>query len=50
MQAVERAVLDLQEKYNVSSTATRVAIVRLSGLVHTEEQVAFRAIARQLCK
>lgn len=46
---IERAVAELQRQCNSDPTNPTVGVVRLSGLLHTEERVAFREIARQLC-
>lgn len=39
----------LQHSCNSNPTNPTVGVVRLSGLLHTDERVAFREIARQLC-
>ncbi len=49
MQAVGRAVEELLHRHNTNPASPTVGIVRLNGLVHNEERVAFREIARQLC-
>jgi hypothetical protein len=48
-QVVERVMRDLQHKYNVDSRSPVVGIVRLTGLMHADDRVAFREAARQLC-
>lgn len=50
MQIVERIAASLMAKYNTEATNPRVAFVRLTGLLHTEERAAFKEIARQLCR
>ena len=49
MQVVARAVQELVQKYNTNAASPTVGIVHLNGLIHSEERVAFREIARQLC-
>jgi origin recognition complex subunit 4 len=49
MQLVGRAVQELVQKYNTNAASPTVGIVQLNGLIHSEERVAFREIARQLC-
>lgn len=41
---------ELNAKYNTDEGKPVVGFVRLTGLAHTEDVVAFREIARQLCK
>jgi hypothetical protein len=48
-QVVERTLKDLCTKYNTVADSPRVGVVRLTGLVHNADRVAFREIARQLC-
>lgn len=36
-------------KYNTVPESPMVGVVRLTGLVHSSDRVAFREIARQLC-
>ena len=50
MQVVQRVLAELTAKFNVHENNPVVGIVRLTGLAHTEDVVAFREIARQLCK
>ncbi len=40
----------LQQRNNTAEGNPAVGCVRLRGSVHTEERVAFREIARQLCR
>ncbi|DBA93777.1 hypothetical protein WJX82_005642 [Trebouxia sp. C0006] len=47
---MQRVLTELEAKYNVHEGKPTVGIVRLTGLAHTEDVVAFREIARQLCK
>jgi len=47
---MQRVLNELEAKYNVHEGKPTVGIVRLTGLAHTEDVVAFREIARQLCK
>ena len=47
---MERLVRELCEMYNKAAESPTVGVVRLSGLVHSLERVAFREIARQLCR
>ena len=49
VQVVGRAVQELVQKYNTNAASPTVGIVQLNGLIHSEERVAFREIARQLC-
>lgn len=49
LQVVERAVAELQRQCNRDADNPRVGVVRLAGLLHADERVAFREIARQLC-
>ncbi|EIE26129.1 hypothetical protein COCSUDRAFT_40278 [Coccomyxa subellipsoidea C-169] len=46
----ERTVGELCAKYNTNPDSPVVGVVRLSGLVHSADRVAFREIARQLCE
>ena len=39
----------LQARFNTNPGSPVVGVVRLSGLVHAADRVAFREIARQLC-
>lgn len=52
--AVERALCRVKRKLNVDgtkgTTTPFMGVVRLYGNVHSEERVAFREIARQLCE
>lgn len=48
-QAVERALAELQARFAAAAGGPEVGVVRLSGLVHTDERTAFQEIARQLC-
>ena len=48
-QVVERAVAELQRQCNRDADNPAVGVVRLAGLLHADERVAFREIARQLC-
>ena len=50
LQVVQRVLAELNEKYNLDQTRPVIGFVRLTGLAHTEDVVAFREIARQLCK
>ena len=50
MQVIQRVLVELEAKYNLHEGRPTVGIVRLTGLAHTEDVVAFREIARQLCK
>ncbi len=47
---MQRVLAELEAKYNTHEGRPMVGIVRLTGLAHTEDVVAFREIARQLCK
>ena len=49
LQVVGRAVQELVQKYNRNAASPTVGIVQLNGLIHSEERVAFREIACQLC-
>ena len=49
-QVAERTVGELCAKYNTNPDSPVVGVVRLSGLVHSADRVAFREIARQLCE
>lgn len=49
LQVVERALSELQARFKAAAGGPRVGVVRLSGLVHTDERAAFQEIARQLC-
>lgn len=40
---------ELDAKYNTNPDSPVVGVVRLNGLVHSVDRVAFREIARQLC-
>ena len=46
---VERALAELLARFNTVAGSPVVGIVRLAGLVHTDERTAFQEIARQLC-
>lgn len=48
-QVVERALAELQARFKAAAGGPVVGVVRLSGLVHTDERAAFQEIARQLC-
>lgn len=48
-QVVERTVAQLCTKYNTNPESPVVGVVRLTGLLHGAERVAFREIACQLC-
>lgn len=48
-QVVERAVAELLARFNTVPGSPVIGIVRLAGLVHTDERIAFQEIARQLC-
>lgn len=48
-QVGERTVAQLCAKYNTNPESPVVGVVRLTGLLHGAERVAFREIARQLC-
>ena len=48
-QAVERVLRELRERFNTAGAVPRVVVVRLTGLAHSEDRVAFREAARQLC-
>lgn len=50
LQVVHRVLTQLKAKYNTDESTPIVGFVRLTGLAHTEDVVAFREIARQLCK
>lgn len=50
LQVVHRVLAELKAKYNTDESKPVVGFVRLTGLAHTEDVVAFREIARQLCK
>lgn len=47
---LERVLYELTTKFNTAPENPLVGVVRLTGFVHTEERVAFREIARQLCQ
>ncbi|KAK9866078.1 hypothetical protein WJX84_011676 [Apatococcus fuscideae] len=47
---VERALQQLQQSHNPVGEPAVLGVVRLSGLVHSEERTAFREAARQLCR
>lgn len=47
---VHRVLAELKAKYNTDESRPVIGFVRLTGLAHTEDVVAFREIARQLCK
>lgn len=49
MQVMERVLAQLETKFNTSPGNPVLAVVRLTGLAHTEDVAAFREIARQLC-
>lgn len=49
LQVIERALKQVQAQYNTDAEEPTVGVVRLSGLMHVNEGVAFKAIARQLC-
>ena len=49
-QVLQRVLAELDTKYNIHEGKPVVGVVRLTGLAHTEDVVAFREIARQLCK
>ena len=40
---------DLAARYSVAAQSPTLGVVRLSGLVHVSDRVAFREVARQLC-
>ena len=48
-QLVERVVAGLTAKFNRAEASPTLGVVRLSGLVHAADRVAFREVARQLC-
>jgi len=48
--AISRLCSKAQERWNLDPEDPRVVIVRLSGWAHSDERVAFREIARQLCR
>lgn len=50
LQVVQRVLAELNAKYNVDQTRPVIGFVRLTGLAHTQDVVAFREIARQLCR
>jgi origin recognition complex subunit 4 len=47
--AISRICSKANERWNSDPEDPRVVIVRLSGWAHSDERVAFREIARQLC-
>lgn len=49
-QLVERTLGSLCARFNAAGASPRVGVVRLSGLAHAADRVAFREIARQLCR
>ena len=49
LQVLERSIAELQQKLNTNPDNPQVGVVRLSGLVHTDDRAAFQEIARQLC-
>ena len=50
LKVVERALQQLQQSHNPVGEPAVLGVVRLSGLVHSEERTAFREAARQLCR
>lgn len=50
LQVVQRVLTDLESKHNTEQGVPVIGVVQLTGLVHTEDVVAFKEIARQLCK
>ena len=50
VQVVERAVGALCAKWNTNPRDPLVGVVRLLGYAHSDDRVAFREIARQLCE
>jgi hypothetical protein len=48
-QVVNRVLAELDTHYNPDKASPVVGFVRLSGLAHADERIAFREIARQLC-
>lgn len=49
VQVVERVLGQLAADVNRDAACPALGVVRLNGVVHAEERVAFREIARQLC-
>lgn len=47
---MQRVLTDLESKHNTEQGVPVIGVVQLTGLVHTEDVVAFKEIARQLCK
>ncbi|KAK9813918.1 hypothetical protein WJX73_004724 [Symbiochloris irregularis] len=46
---LERVVWEVQQRLNPNPDNPQVGVVRLSGLIHSEDRAAFQEIARQLC-
>ena len=49
-QVVERALSTICARFNRSAADPLVAVVRLVGWAHSDDRVAFREMARQLCE
>jgi len=49
LQVIERVLAELQRRQNTDPANPTLGVVRLAGLLHTDERTAFREIARQLC-
>ncbi|KAI3431512.1 hypothetical protein D9Q98_004562 [Chlorella vulgaris] len=45
----ERALAQLEARWNTTPRDPAVGVIRLTGLAHADERTAFREIARQLC-
>lgn len=51
VQLVERSIASVCAAHNTEGSTNRVVgVVRLSGILHLDERVAFMEIARQLCR
>ena len=50
LQVVQRVLADLDSRHNTEQGKPVLGVVQLTGLAHTEDVVAFKEIARQLCK
>lgn len=50
LQVIQRVLAGLKGRYNTQEGKPVLGVVQLTGLAHTEDVVAFREIARQLCK
>ena len=50
VQVIQRVLAGLEGRYNTERGRPVLGVVQLTGLAHTEDVVAFKEIARQLCK